>query len=135
VDIIYGAGLKTTIDAGQYFNLKLYVRDSVYKNNELRQSLTRSTVVALSECLKSKTVSTSQITEALKEVYGDDVISFEVEGLGGTANLAICTMVDDSARLTLRKRLEYRPDQTFALREDVNVDFIPHERAGVDLDS
>lgn len=135
VDIIYGAGLKTTIDAGQYFNLKLYVRDSVYKNNELRQSLTRSTVVALSECLKSKTVSTSQITEALKEVYGDDVISFEVEGLGGTANLAICTMVDDSARLTLRKRLEYRPDQTFALREDVNVDFIPHERAGIDLDS
>lgn len=135
VDVIYGAGLKSTINAGQYFNVKLYVRDVVYKNDKLRESLTRSTVVALSECLKSKTVSDSQISEKLETTLGEDVLAFEVDGLGGSANLAICTMVDDSARLTLRKKLEYRSDQTFALREDVNVEFISHERAGVVLDS
>lgn len=135
VDVVQGPGLKTTIDAGQYFNLKLYVRDSVYKNDKLRDSITRSTVLVISECLKAKTVSTSQITDALKAAYGDDVLSFEIEGLGGDAKLAICTMMDDSARLTLRKRLEYRPDQTFALREDVNIEFVAHERAGVVLDS
>lgn len=135
VDVIHGAGLKSTIDAGQYFNVKLYVRDSVYKNEKLRESINRTTVLVISACLKMKTVSTSQIVDALKTAYSDDVLSFEVEGLGGVANLAICTMVDDSARLTLRKRLEYRPDQTYALREDVNVDFISHERAGVILDT
>lgn len=133
VDVIHGAGLKTTISAGQYFNIKLYVRDAVYKNEKLRESLNRSVVVALSNCLKSKTVSDSQINEALKDTLGEDVLAFEADGLGGSANLAICTMVDDSARLTLRKRLEYRSDQTFALREDVNVEFISHERAGVVL--
>jgi hypothetical protein len=135
VDVVQGAGLKTTIDAGQYFNLKLYVRDSVYKNDKLRGSLNRSTVLTISDCLKSKTVSTSQIVDALKTIYGDDVLSFTIEGLGGVAKLDICTMIDDSARLTLRKKLEYRPDQTFALREDVNIEFVSHERAGVVLDS
>lgn len=135
VDVIHGPGLKSTIEAGQYFNIRLYVKDSVYKNDKLRESISRSTVVVLSECLKEKTVSTSQIVDKLKTSYGDDVLSFEVDGLGGTAKLAICTMVDDSARLTLRKRLEYRADQTFALREDVNIEFIAHERAGVELDA
>jgi hypothetical protein len=134
VDVIYGAGLKSTIDAGQYFNLKLYVKDSVYKNDKLREALTRATVVAYSNCLKSKTVSNSQIVDALKTTYGDDVLAFEQEGLGGDAALSICTMVDDSARLTLRKKLEYRPDQTFALREDVNIEFVAAERAGVVFD-
>lgn len=135
VDVIHGAGLKTTVNAGQYFNVKLYVRDAVYKNEKLRESLTRSTVLALSNCLKSKTVSASQIADSLKETLGEDVLAFEADGLGGTANLSICTMADDSARLTLRKRLEYRSDQTFALREDVNVEFISHERAGVVLET
>lgn len=135
VDVVTGAGLKTTISAGQYFNLKLYVRDSVYKNEKLREAINRATVVTINECLKAKTVSTTQIINALKDTYGDDVLSFDVEGLGGEANLAICTMVDDSARLTLRKKLEYRVDQTFALRDDVNVEFVAHERAGVELET
>lgn len=135
VDVIHGAGLKSTIDAGQYFNLRLYVKDSVYKNEKLRESLKRSSVVSLSDCLKAKTVSNSQMNDALKTTYGDDVLAFDLEGLGGTAALTVCTMVDDSARLTLRKRLEYRPDQTFALREDVNVEFVAAERAGVVFES
>jgi hypothetical protein len=133
LNVIHGPGLKSTIDAGQYFNLKLYVRDSVYKNDKLRESLTRSTIMVISESLKEKTVSTSQLGDALKSSYGNDVLSFEIKGLGGSADLAICTMVDDSARLTLRKRLEYRADRTFTLREDVNVEFIAHERDGVEL--
>ena len=135
VDVIHGAGLKLNINAGQYFNLKLYVRDAVYKNEKLRSSITRSATYVISECLKAKTVSITQLTEALKGSFGDDVLSFEIEGLGGVSKLAICTMVDDSARLTLRKKLEYRVDQTFALREDVNCEFISHERAGVELET
>lgn len=135
VDVIHGAGLKSTINAGQAFTVKLYVRDVVYKNEKLRAALERATVVGLSACLKSKTVSDSQISDVLKDVYGGDVLSFEAEGLGGTAKLSICTLVNDSARLTLRKRLEFRADQTFALREDVNIEFIPHERGGVELET
>lgn len=133
VDVIYGAGLKTTINASQYFNLKLYVRDTVYKNEELKEKIRASTVSAIAACLTSKTVSVSDITNTLKNVYQDDVISFEIEGLGGPNKLSLCTMVDDAARLTLRKRLVYRVDQTFAVEEDVTVEFVPHERAGMTL--
>lgn len=133
VDVIYGAGLKTTINASQYFNLKLYVRDSVYKNEELKEKIRSSSVSTIASCLTAKTVSTSDIVNALKNVYQDDVLSFEIEGLGGVNKLSLCTMVDDSVRLTLRKRLVYRVDQTFAVEEDVNVEFVPHERSGVVL--
>lgn len=134
VDVIYGAGLKTTIAAGQYFNLKLYVRDTVYKNDELKEKLRLTTISTIAACLKAKTVANSDIVDALRTSYGDDVISFEIAGLGGVNNLSLCTMVDNSARLTLRKRLAYRNDQTFAVEEDVTVEFIAHERAGVELE-
>lgn len=133
VEVIYGAGLRTTIAAGQYFDLKLFVRDSVYKNEELKEKLRKTTVSTIAKALEQKTVSTSGIIDVLRDAYGDDVISFEITGLGGTNNLSLCTMVDDSSRLTLRKRLVYRVDQTFSVEEDVDVEFISHERAGVQL--
>lgn len=133
IDVIYGAGLKMSINAGQYFNLKLYVTDAVYKNPELRAALVRTSVVTINECTKAKTVSNAQINDALRVAYANDVIAFDQEGLGGDAKLTVATVVDDSARMTIRKRLEYRPDQTFVLVDDVSCEFIPHERAGVTL--
>lgn len=133
IDVVYGAGLKMSINAGQYFNLKLYVTDSVYKNPELRAALIRTTVVTINECTKAKTVSNAQLNDALRLAYASDVIAFDQEGLGGEAQLTVATVVDDSARMTIRKRLEYRPDQTFALVDDVTCEFVPHERAGVTL--
>lgn len=133
VEIVYGAGLKSSISAGQFFNLKTYVTDAVYKNIKLREAINRTIIVTINTCLNSKTVSLSQINDALKLALGDDVIAFEIEGLGGDAKLSVCTLVEDSARLTIRKRLEYRPDQTFALIEDINNEFVPYERAGVSI--
>lgn len=133
IDVIYGAGLKMAINAGQYFNLKLYVSDAVYKNPELRAALVRTTIVTINECTKAKTVSNAQINDALRTAYASDVIAFDQEGLGGDAKLTVATVVNDASRMTIRKRLEYRSDQTFALVDDVSCEFIPHERAGVAL--
>lgn len=133
VDIVYGAGLKMSVNAGQFFNLRLYVTDAVYKNAKLKLALQRTAVITINECLKSKTVSISQINDALQVAFASDVVAFDTDPLGGAANLSVVTLVEDSARLTIRKRLEYRADQTFALVDDVNCEFIPHERAGVSL--
>lgn len=134
VDVVYGAGLKTTISAGQYFKVKIFLRDSAYKNADLKDKLTLATISTYASALASKTVSNSKFVELLRAAYGDDVVSFEQEGLGGTNKLSVCTMVDDAARLTLRKRLVYRNDQTFAVEEDVTVEFESHERSGITLE-
>lgn len=131
VDVIFGAGLKLTIDAGQSFDVKIYLTDSNYKNDELKERLRKTTISTIGNCLKSKTVAVSNIVQDLRNAYSTDAISMEVSNLAGTANLAVLTVIDDSARLSIRKKLTYREDGSFALVEDVNVQFIPHERSGV----
>jgi hypothetical protein len=66
--------------------------------------------------------------DELRNQYQDDVISLEIKGLGGTSNLNVVTMTDDSKRLSIRKRLVSRNDETLALEEDVTIDFVRHER-------
>lgn len=131
LDVIFGAGLKLTIDAGQSFTVKVYLKDSVYKNDQIKEKLRKKTITTIGECLKKKTVAVSDIIDALRVAYGADAISMEVSTLGGTAQLAVLTVIDDTARLSIRKKLNYREDGSFALAEDVDVQFIPHERSGV----
>lgn len=131
LDVVFGAGLKLTIDAGQSFTVKIYLKDSVYKNDQIKEKLRKKTITTIGECLKAKTVAVSGIIDALRAAYGADAISMEVSTLGGVAQLAVLTVIDDTARLSIRKKLSYRDDGSFALAEDVDVQFIPHERSGV----
>lgn len=132
VDVVYGDGLKKSIDAGQRFEVTLYVRDSVYKDSELRRKLRQNTVRVIGAELKKKTVSISGITTAQKASYQKDVISFDTSSFSD--GLTLVTMVDDAARLAIRKRLVYRDDNSFALEEDVDVKFVLHERSDVHLE-
>lgn len=131
LDVVFGAGLKLTINAGQSFDVKVYLKDSIYKNDEVKEKLRTKTIATIGECLKKKTVAVSDIIDNLRIAYGNDAISMEVGNLGGSANLAVLTVIDDTARLSIRKKLVYREDGSYALMEDVNVQFIPHERSGV----
>lgn len=127
VDVMYGAGLTTTINAGQSFTVDLTVPASVYDNSELIDSLTNKTISTISTCLKSQTVAISDIIDALRTAYSDDVLSVEISKLGGAAALSVVTVIDNSQRLSLNKKLIARNDNTLAVVEDVNVNFTRYE--------
>lgn len=128
VDVIFGSGLTTTLNGGQYFQVTLYVDDTVFENTQLQATINRKTVETIGRYLQEKrVVSMSEVVDLLREQYKDDVISFEIKGLGGTSNLNVVTMVDDSQRLSIRKRLVARNDDTLALQEDVTVEFVRHK--------
>lgn len=126
VEVVYEDGLKKSIEASQFFDVRLYVRDAVYKDDDLRAALRIKTVEVIGSELKNRTASISNITEALREAYQNDVISFDVSPF--SEQLTVVTMVDDSSRLSIRKKLVYREDSSFALEEDVDVQFLKHER-------
>jgi hypothetical protein len=128
VNVMFGAGLTTTIEAGQGFHVKLYVRNNVYINEELKASLVRNTIATINAGLTVSTVSMSDIVDALRTQYKDDVINVEITGLGPDGTLSVVTMLDDSRRLMLRKKLVARPDDSLSVAEDVVIDFIRHER-------
>lgn len=128
VRVMIENGVQTVVEAGQYFGIKLYVNDSVFENNELREALTVKTVEMLDVELKSSTVSISTMTSALRTVYNDDVIAFSITGLGGARNLQMFTILDESERCSIRKRLTALPDGKLIVQEDVVVDFIRHSQ-------
>lgn len=131
VRVMFSNGLETYLDAGQTFRVTLYVTTAVYNNYDLRKTLTVNTVKTISQELAKRIVSASNITDALKTSYKDDVISIALTGLGGNKNLNVVTLIDDAQRLSLRKLLITRNDETLGLEEGVTVDFVLHERTSV----
>lgn len=126
INVMYGEGLRTTIDANQSFVIRLFINDQIYRNSDVRAELERKTVETLEKELSKKTVSVSNITKALESVYGEDVISFEVPRLAGAAQLSLVTVLDEGRSLSLRKVLQLRSDDVLAVKEDVTVEFRRH---------
>jgi hypothetical protein len=128
VRVIFQNGLETYLDAGQSFKVTLSVNSSVYNNYELRAKLALNTIQTISDELEKRVVSMSNMTNALKASYKDDVISIAISGLGGSKNLNVVTVIDDAQRLALKKTLITRNDETLGISEGVTVDFVLHER-------
>ena len=68
----------------------------------------------------------SAITSELRQRYGSDVISVSLSGLGGLRNLEAITMLEDSERCSIRKKLAALPNGQLIVREDITVDFLRH---------
>jgi len=131
IKVLFANGLETYLEAGQSFRCTLYVNSAVYNNYDLRATLTVNTIKTISLELQKRIVSMSNIIDALKTSYKDDVISIEMSGLGGNKNLNVVTIIDDAQRLSLRKMLVTRNDETLGLQEGVEVTFVLHERASL----
>lgn len=121
-------GLVSAVEANQYFVVDLYVSKSVYQNLELRNSLTKSTISTIDIALKSQTISTSALTSQLRQVYGNDVVSLTITGLGGEKNLAALTVINSGDRCNIRKRLIKLPDDKLIVTEDVTVNFLKYQQ-------
>lgn len=115
-----------TIPASQSFSVKLLVSPSVYGDTTLLQALRNITVRTIDTTIQQKTVSVSGIEKSLLDAYGDDVIAVEVSGLGGTSTHNAFTVVNDSNRCSIRKRLSALPDFSLTVEEDVTIEFVKH---------
>lgn len=127
IDVMINGGLKTTIAAGQSFNLTLYVPASVYSNTDLQNQLVTTTISTIATQLDNDTVADTAIKVALMNVYGEDVIDCEFTGLGGSDSISVLTVLDASNKLSIRKRLFAQADNSLIVQEDVSITFIQHQ--------
>lgn len=114
------------IQANQVFNVHLYVKKSVYENAELRKYLNDSTIREIDNLLVNNVVSNSAIITHLKSIYGEDVISVAITGLGGSANINTITILNEGDRLSIGKKLTALPNGDRIVVEDININFIEH---------
>ena len=128
IRVVIENGTQAVIEAGQSLAVKLFVSKQVFENAELRTALTESTIRTLDTELKKNTVSISTMTSSLRDIYGEDVYGFQVSGLGGIRNIQMFTVLEDSDRCSIRKRLTALPDGKLIVQESVDVEFVLHEQ-------
>ena len=119
-------GIEIKIPAGQAFKVTLHIPEATKYNIELLEDLKKTTVRLLDTQVKERNVSISNIIKLLLVQYSTDVINVSIEGLGGSANYDTLTVLEDAARLALRKRLVTQPDDQLVVEEDVTFNIIVH---------
>lgn len=127
IDVMILDGLVTTIEAGQRFTLTLSVSETVDRNDELKAKLERTAIKTIQDQLSQPLVAHSLIVDALQDILGSDIKGLTLTMLGDAQNIAVATVMDDTTRLGIRKRLAALPDDTLVVQDDVTVDFIRHE--------
>lgn len=115
-----------SIPSAQSFSVVYYLSGSAYRNPELRQALTASAAYVINRELQNPVVTTSGLTRAMEELVSGDTIAVSISGLGGSTPYDAITMMDDSARLSIRKKAVARADGTIAVEDDISVAFIQH---------
>lgn len=124
VQIMYNNGIRTKIDAPQSLVLDLVVNRNTYNNLDLRKSITTTTIQVVSELLSATTISNSMILSRLVEVYGNDVLGVKMVGLGSEVEITAMTVLDETKRCCLKKRLYVQADNSMIVEEDITVNFV-----------
>ncbi len=111
------------INAEQSLTIDLYVNAKVYNDVNVRLSLSNNTIKLLDAYISNLIVNTTVITQALKTMYGDSVLTVDMTGIGDAKNYRIITLASEHNRLCLKKILEIQQDNTLIIKEDVTINF------------
>lgn len=111
------------INAEQSLTIDLYVNSKVYNDVNVRLSLSNNTIKLLDAYISNLIVNTTVITQALKTMYGDSVMTVDMAGIGDDKNYRIITLASEHNRLCLKKILEIQQDNTLIIKEDVTINF------------
>lgn len=124
VNIMYNNSIRTKIDAPQSLVVDLVVNRNTYNNLDLRKSISTTTIQVVSELLTNATISNSMILSSLVEIYGNDVLGVKLVGLGSDTEITAMTVLDDTKRCCLKKRLYVQPDNSMIVEEDISINFV-----------
>lgn len=111
------------LDSEQSFVVDLYVTDQIYRSADMRASLRNQTIMYLDSWVAEAKVSVSNAVSNLGKLYGSNVESVKLSGLGGSLDLQFVRISEDENRFCLRRVLDVQQDGTFIIKEDVTVNF------------
>lgn len=119
-----------SINAAQSFSVSFYLTGTQFRDAALRTALTQAAIRVIDEQLRAPIVTTSAIYAALQEQVSGDSIGVAISGLGGATAYETVTLIDNSARLSIRKKAVAKADGTIGVEDDVSVSFIQHSSVG-----
>lgn len=115
-----------TLKAEQSLVVQFHVSAEVYADAELRDVIELATAKIIDERLSRTTVSLDDITDMVKEGVGENIISVNITGLFGSANVTTASITNLSTRFTLGKRLTVLADGSVGMEDAISFVFIKH---------
>lgn len=129
IDVLINEGVRTQIPAQQSLEIKLYVPDRVYSNDKLREKIEDNTITVVMNALKETQLSVSGLEQLLRDSYAEDVIEVQLTGFGGGNTIRVATIINQTARCSIKKRVISLADNTLTLTDDITVTFVRHRLA------
>lgn len=127
IDVLLNNNVQTTIAADQSLTLTLYLSPDKFNNTALKNALSISSINSIGAYFATNTiVSKTGIVKALANVYGDDVVDFNVSGLANQSGDVVITVLDNSARLSIGKALYIQANNQLAVKENLTINFLLH---------
>lgn len=129
VDALVLEGFEIRLEVEQALHIELYMTKSGYEDLPLRASIETSILEILADEFKRDTVRCIDIENRIIASAKDQVITAMVSGLGGASNYRVVTLIDQSARFGIRKKLQALADGTYSVVDDVTISFLRHTNA------
>lgn len=126
IDAIADGGLKVNLDADQHILVEYYLDSKVYRDEELKEEIRKTTRATVSELFNDMQVTRDGIATALRDATLGNVLSVKVSRLGGEKNYSVITMTSESSRLCIGKRLVALPNTTLGVEDSIDIVFNKH---------
>ena len=126
VDVNVGNDNILSIEAEQSLEVTLYVEDNVYNDSILKDELERKIINTINSDLTNSKITIYDLTEHIKEVCGNSIITLYVTGLGGKDNYQILNLENDYDKLCLKKKLVLQNDGSIIVSEDVTFKYVKY---------
>lgn len=127
VPVMVRDGVIQYINILQTIGVKYYVRNSTYKDSDIRSNIEYRTIEVLSEYLGTSRISKSDITATLKNMFPNSIDTVSITGIGGSYELDIAIVEEEGTTLALNKKLARQEDGRYIVNEDVVIEFIDIE--------
>lgn len=127
VKVLIDAGVVTSIDSAQSLQVKIGTLKGVQNNPSLKREIEIKVIETIDKYFANEVISVSELTQTLKQVLSDDVLSVSVSGLAGSYHANAMTMVHANERISLKKKVVILDSGEFTVREDVAVEIFEHK--------
>lgn len=121
-------GITALVQADQQLSIKLYVGDSVYNNNDLRDSYSQTAKKVIQNLFETQdTISVSDMVNVVSDNLGENVFGVDIAGFMGDKYSTI-TVYDNLTTPCIGKKMTVNSKLELVVSDSVDIEFIWHSR-------
>lgn len=126
IEVFVESGIKVLVQSDQAFFIRFFVDKAVHSNIDLRNNMEYTAKQVIQEVLETKsTISQDDLTKALRDALGDNLLGVELKGFMQDKYNTI-TVANELTTPSIGKRLTVNSKLELVVEDNVEFEFIWH---------